>query len=541
MHKRIQICLLFLLPALAGAQSLSSKGRFSIAFDRGCAPMDVTITELDTFGVITRQYYFFEGANITNNTSFTYDNPGTYQIVQVLGQDDIEDRTDTLLVEVFESVRPEVLISSCSNLEVAVQSTDTYYDSIRVYFGGPDSVTLQLNESINYQFASTTTQTIGLKGFFDNANEICDSFFEETIPLQILATPTINSQSIKETCLGIYSLYMTLDTYDPSVNYRVILDQGSPATLFDGYLDSTRVVLYDIPFTITDYCLTIEAFDPCNNTTQTSNQLCSTPSSLSLSPFASLYSTYTDGSIYINLDDIQTGTFEVQRRFEGGTFEPRTTVTGSFNDPIGVASRKYFYQIDYRDSCDNVLYSAETHPPFVDAEQLADNQYQIVFTEGQNSLTAIDSSYYEVGSSAESTTGRINSIQFDLNLDAKEGTPRQYLSAFTSYDGGSYRLQSNTEILKYELIVYVPTAFTPNGDGVNDKLEFFGLPSSNASFNIYSRWGELIYSSENPLEGWDGLINGSVAPDGTYLYEIIFETVDGDKLRQKGTFAVINK
>ena len=60
--------------------------------------MTVNITEHDSFGNITRQYYYFEGAGITNDTTFTYQDPGVYQIVQVIGQDGVE-KTDTLFVE----------------------------------------------------------------------------------------------------------------------------------------------------------------------------------------------------------------------------------------------------------------------------------------------------------------------------------------------------------------------------------------------------------------------------------------------------------
>lgn len=541
MHRWTKILVLLLLPFLAESQILSSKGRFSVEFDRGCDPLTVHISELDTFGVVTRQYYFFDGANITNDTTFTYTSPGTYEIVQVVGVDNIGDKSDTLTINVIEAVEPQISISKCSNLEVSVESLDTYYDFIRVYFGGPDSVTLTTNQMATHQFSTANTQSIGLKGFFTNADEVCNTFFVQTVPIPTMPTPSILSASIKETCMDVYSLYMTIDAYDSSINYRINLDQGGATTIFDGYLDSTSLVLYDIPFAISDYCLNIEAFDPCNNQRLASQDTCATPSSLSLSPFENLYSTYDDGFIYINLDDVQSGTFEIQRRFEGGEFESRSNQTGSFNDPIGSQSRKYYYAINYRDSCNNVLYSANTHPPFMDATLIDDNQYLVVFTEAESSLTNIDSSYYEVGNQPTISSEIINATQFDLRLNSKDGSPRQFLTGLTSYDGGTFVLRSNSEIIKYELIVYVPTAFTPNGDGLNDRLDFYGLPTANATINIYSKWGQLIYSSDNPLEGWDGTIGGSLAAEGTYLYEIIFETTDGNKRRQKGTFALIKK
>ncbi|MEM7299265.1 MAG: gliding motility-associated C-terminal domain-containing protein, partial [Bacteroidota bacterium] len=344
---------------------------------------------------------------------------------------------------------------------------------------------------------------------------------------------------IKETCRDIYSLYLEIDQYDSAINYRINLDQGTPIQIFDGYIDSTLIILPDINFNLSSYCIDIEAFDPCNGSSSTSTQVCSVPSSLSLSPFESLYSSYEGSNIFVNLDQVSSGTFEVSRRFEGGEFQSRGSYTGSFTDEIGSITRKYFYQIDYRDSCNTILYSAETHPPHIDTDLLSENQYQVVLTNADNSLTTLTESVYEVGNTGTISSETVTSTQFDLRLNAKDGAPRQFLNIISNYNGTLVR--SNSQILKYELIVHVPSAFTPNGDGLNDVLEFFGLPSESASISIYSRWGQLLFNTEDPNEGWDGMIGGTTAPEGTYLYEIIFETTEGQKLRQKGTFALINK
>ncbi|GAB4242315.1 MAG: hypothetical protein Tsb0034_19710 [Ekhidna sp.] len=528
------------IPLLTEGQTFSSKGRFSIEFDKGCAPFTVHITEHDTFGAVTRQYYYFEGADITNSTTFIYDSPGRYQIVQVVGVDNITDKTDTLYVEVVESPKPEVVVTRCSELSVHFESVDTYYDSIRVYFGGPDSVTLLTNQSTSFTFPSANTQTYGLKGFFDNADEVCISYFDEVIPLATLTTPTLQYAAIKESCKDVYALYLRLDHIDTLVNYRVYLEQDQSIKIYDGFVDSTFLVLPDINFELGDYCVSVELFDPCSGTTTISNEICNSPSNLSLSPFESLYSSYEGDNIYINLDLVLSGRFEIQRRFEGGDFEPRTTVTGSFNDPIGSITRKYFYKIDYVDSCENVLFSAETHPPHVETEEIEDNRYLVRFSPASHSLSEIPEVVYSVGNPGTLSTDAVSSSSFELRLNAADGAPRQFLTTSSTYPDGTI-LNSNTQILKYELVVYVPTAFTPNGDGLNDNLDFFGVPSDNAEIFIYSKWGQLIYQSTDVSAGWDGHISGKKAAEGTYLYEIVFETSDGKLLRQKGTFALINK
>ncbi|MEM0940373.1 MAG: gliding motility-associated C-terminal domain-containing protein [Bacteroidota bacterium] len=535
MHKWIQIALIFLFPFIVSAQqSMSNNGRFSIEFARGCAPMTVNIIELDTLGNVPRQYSYFEGSGITSSTTFTYHTIGNYRIVQTI--DGILD--DTLSIEVTASLPQEVLITKCDNFEILVQSLDTYYDSVRIYFGGADSITLLPDQITSYQFNNEEIQTYALKGLFTNADEICQITIQETTPIAQIRSPSILSASVKETCTDIYSLYLSLDSVQEEVNYSILLSQTNSTTVYDGFLNATDLVFGNISFELSDYCIQVQVSDPCNDTVIESNSFCSTPSNLSLSPFETLYSTYEGSSIYINLDPVSSGFFEIRRRLEGGNFEARGSQIGSFNDPIGSSARKYFYQINYTDSCGSVLFSAETHPPLIEAEKIQDNYYEVFFISAQNSLNSLTGANYQVGNNGAFASGDVSSNSFQISLDASNGAPRQQLSVQSNY-GSGLQLMSNTLDLKYELIVYVPNAFTPNGDGLNDKLEFFGAPTENTSVKIYSQWGQTIYQSTNLTEGWDGRISGSIAPAGNYLYEILFETSEGEKLRQRGTFVVI--
>ena len=237
-HRWLHIVVILFVPVLVGAQVFSSKGRFSVAFDRGCAPMTVNITEHDSFGDVTRQYYYFEGAGITNSKTFTYQDAGVYQIVQVVGADGIGDKSDTLLVEALEPIKPEVAFQRCNGLELSVTSTDNYYDSIRVYFTMDDSATLLTNETATFVFASNSNQAIGLKGFFDNADEICSTYFDEIIPIPALSAPEVQEASIKESCRDVFSLYLDLASFDTLTNYRINLIQGAGVKIFDGFLKS---------------------------------------------------------------------------------------------------------------------------------------------------------------------------------------------------------------------------------------------------------------------------------------------------------------
>jgi len=73
-----------------------------------------------------------------------------------------------------------------------------------------------------------------------------------------------------------------------------------------------------------------------------------------------------------------------------------------------------------------------------------------------------------------------------------------------------------------EISTLIPNAISPNGDGKNDvwKLEFLKLLYPNAEVDIFSRWGEQLFSSKGYSEPWDGTFKGQLLPVGTYYYVI---------------------
>lgn len=94
--------------------------------------------------------------------------------------------------------------------------------------------------------------------------------------------------------------------------------------------------------------------------------------------------------------------------------------------------------------------------------------------------------------------------------------------------------------------IYIPNAFSPNGDGINDRFTVFaGLSVAKLNtFRIYDRWGGLVYETYNippndPSFGWDGNIKGKPAQVGTYVFMVELEFKDGVEEMVKGDFALI--
>lgn len=87
--------------------------------------------------------------------------------------------------------------------------------------------------------------------------------------------------------------------------------------------------------------------------------------------------------------------------------------------------------------------------------------------------------------------------------------------------------------------IYVPTAFSPNADGLNDILRAFPVGVRFQYLHIYDRWGGLVFSTTDHRIGWDGTSNGKRTPPGTFAWSTEGELPDGRKLFRKGTLQLI--
>ncbi|HFC00065.1 MAG TPA: hypothetical protein ENJ53_04600, partial [Phaeodactylibacter sp.] len=95
--------------------------------------------------------------------------------------------------------------------------------------------------------------------------------------------------------------------------------------------------------------------------------------------------------------------------------------------------------------------------------------------------------------------------------------------------------------------VFVPNAFSPNGDDFNDKLIVFGdegLIEEVQSFRIFSRWGELVYEGKNfmpndPAFGWDGTLDGEPMNPAVFVYYAEVKFIDGRVEEIKGDVALV--
>jgi gliding motility-associated-like protein len=100
-----------------------------------------------------------------------------------------------------------------------------------------------------------------------------------------------------------------------------------------------------------------------------------------------------------------------------------------------------------------------------------------------------------------------------------------------------------TETLKVlsACIIAVPSAFTPNNDGLNDYLyPLNALKAENLDFKVFNRWGQMLFHSKDWRQKWDGRVNGTMQATGVYIWMLDFTNKDTkQKFSMKGTTTLI--
>jgi gliding motility-associated-like protein len=82
---------------------------------------------------------------------------------------------------------------------------------------------------------------------------------------------------------------------------------------------------------------------------------------------------------------------------------------------------------------------------------------------------------------------------------------------------GTYS-ESNIACIDTKPRLYAPSAFTVNGDNLNEKFELGGVFLDTYSLKIFNRWGELIFESNDIHHSWDGTYNGKPCSPDVYVY-----------------------
>ena len=218
--------------------------------------------------------------------------------------------------------------------------------------------------------------------------------------------------------------------------------------------------------------------------------------------------------------------------------EIRRTQDSSIVDTRASISQIHTYHIEAQDSCGNRSPSENIAQNIVlsgsDQASLEWNQYR-AWRSGVRSYTLSKSSSFS-GTTSSIITSDTSYLDSDFN-DPEAGL--QCYTVLAQGDlAGQYSL-SNELCLAPAPTIFVPTAFSPNADGLNEEMNIKTSSISSYTIEIYNRWGEQIYRWGKGQSAWNGKYMGQEVPAGLYIWKITATTATGSTLNQHGTVVVL--
>ena len=114
-------------------------------------------------------------------------------------------------------------------------------------------------------------------------------------------------------------------------------------------------------------------------------------------------------------------------------------------------------------------------------------------------------------------------VQNPVHIFSEDGGTYSVLLIVTNIYGCIDSIRKDA-FVKPDFVIYVPNAFSPGGNGINDEIGIFSTGVSKHDFHwiIFNRWGNIVFESFDLHQSWNGKMNGSKLPAGFYTYKIFF-------------------
>lgn len=283
----------------------------------------------------------------------------------------------------------------------------------------------------------------------------------------------------------------------------------------------------DFPYKDTDiecgkeYCYKITGLSSTGSST-TYDQCIIGQSNLTPSPLADLSSTVEAGVIKLSWENKSpVKNYFVQELINGTPVSTNILKENFYLKELEITNSICF-QVNYTDICNNTAPVSNTCPLIIKLEKdetsntLTWSDYQ--GTGGPYSYTLIKKDSQNQIISQTDVTG-VNTFSEAVSID--EGI---FYYQIVIEDANGKVSESNTIEAKNEIVLLIPSAFSPNGDGINDQFIVEGKFIKSLTMTIFNNWGEAIFYSDSLEKGWNGRLLANDAPSGTYAY--IVEATD---------------
>ena len=132
-------------------------------------------------------------------------------------------------------------------------------------------------------------------------------------------------------------------------------------------------------------------------------------------------------------------------------------------------------------------------------------------------------------------TPNVDTTRMEINLNTTDSVIAHFKAVAVVVDPPDLPGPTPQE----DFLLELPNAFSPNGDGNNDILYPIASAFSEMSLEVYNRWGEMVFKTDNPAKGWDGTFNGKRLNSGVFAYSLTATFTDGSFLRKSGNITLM--
>jgi gliding motility-associated-like protein len=522
---------------------------------RACVPFTIELVDC-TGGGQNIAYRFQEGGERTASNTFTYTSPGLYSVTQYGNFPDGnggftgDSLTKSAYVEVLATPTPQVRMERCNGRRLRITAPAAPYEQYVVNWGdGSPPQILMPGNTLSHVYATAGSYTPVVRGeYLLNRIDGQNCGKDTTITLAIyedINTSNFNFQMEMQSPLSVCEGRVLLSWENLRADWQYSLEVSRNNGAYEPVLQLEDSTASSVEYVWQGNTLTqslrfrLNVRNACGESVSFVSATYTPPLSQLPVKVRDLQLSFTnDNRLQASWNDSEKAYPELQELelWQNGQSIKVLPNSGNFTgeEPQDMPA---CWQLKKEGSCGPIAHSDVVCPLWLTIEQQGRNQYNLSWQPYRRNDTVISSTYEIVlsdeGGAEIERIAAGNSLQSSL---APTDTLRQLLFVhIESVLPGGFVSRSNRQRLERPLQLHFPTAFTPNGDGLNDIFRPKGTFVRSYRLQIYDSKGSLLFESSNMEEGWDG----AQAPPGSYLYRAVAEDYLGRQYSFEGVVTLI--
>ena len=492
--------------------------------DTGCAPYAVTFNNTSDSLNNTHYVWSFDtlGNSTQTNPSFTFDSSGVYEVTLIATDSGICFTQDTfsLMIPVRADSTFELNFRGCINDSISIGTPQR---------GGFDYSWNPKDAVADSTAAQTTTMGVRDTLLILEARGICTQTFINRIKVDSIFA---DSDSLRVICSDDLPVKLTGSGFGFGSEYYWASTPDFTDTLNTNFTDSTLSTSQDRGFV--RYYFKVVSPEGCSDTSST--LVAVSDLLIQATPDTALCFGDTSVITAVNLlqDDNLNYSWEPVSEILSRTDSSSILVAPQTDTEYRITTVNDSGCIS-RDT--SMVFVSNLDPASVSASASPDT---IVRIESLDLFGTPDTgNYIYVWSPDENIMNPNSPATAATPVNSKTITLTVTDNRFEKCNYSDSVTITVNELICEPPVVYIPNAFSPNGDGLNDQFHVRGTHIREVDLKVYNRWGEKVFETQNPEQGWDATHNGNPVESGVYVYHVNVICLDDQRYFEKGNVTVI--